>query len=49
VDVAGANSFHFSGRLSAKKLAKGRYRLQAVASNAAGRGAAASAKFTIKE
>ena len=47
-DVAGANSLHFSGRLHAKKLAKGSYRLQAVAHDAAGNGAAVNKGFTIK-
>jgi hypothetical protein len=48
-DTAGANSFHFSGRLNEKKLAKGSYRLQAVPHDAAGNGAAVSVKFTIKK
>lgn len=47
-DIAGANELHFSGRLKGKKLAKGSYRLQAVARNAAGNGLAASATFKIK-
>jgi len=47
-DTAGANSLHFSGRLHGKKLAKGSYRLQAVAHDAAGNGAAVSKGFTIK-
>jgi len=47
-DVAGANSLHFSGRLHGKKLAKGSYRLQAVAHDAAGNGAAVNKGFTIK-
>jgi DNA-binding beta-propeller fold protein YncE len=33
---AGRNSFHFSGRLRGRKLAPGRYRLRAVATDAAG-------------
>jgi len=47
-DIVGLNSLHFSGRLRGKKLAKGSYRLQAVASNAAGKGAAVSVKFKVK-
>ncbi len=47
-DVAGANSFHFSGRLKGRKLAKGSYRLQAVAENANGTSAPATATFKIK-
>jgi hypothetical protein len=48
-DKAGANSLHFSGRLHGRKLPRGSYRLQAVAHNAAGNGAAASKSFTIKK
>jgi hypothetical protein len=48
-DAAGANSFHFSGRLNGKKLAKGSYRLQAVPHDAVGNGAAVNVKFTIKK
>jgi hypothetical protein len=48
-DAAGANSFHFSGRLNGKRLPKGSYRLQAVPHDAAGNGAAVSVKFTIKK
>jgi hypothetical protein len=46
-DLAGANSLHFSGRLSGRKLAKGRYRLSAVAHNSAGVGPAVTTEFTI--
>jgi hypothetical protein len=35
-DTAGANSFHFSGRVNGRKLAPGGYQLQAVARDAAG-------------
>ncbi len=48
VDIAGANSLHFSGRLKGKKLAAGDYRLQAVARNAAGNGAAVDKSFKIE-
>ena len=48
LDKAGANSLHFSGRLKGRKLAPGAYRLQAIAHNAAGNGAATSKSFTIK-
>ncbi len=48
-DTAGtAVKLHFSGRLKGKRLAHGAYRLQAVAHNAAGNGAAATKSFTIK-
>jgi hypothetical protein len=47
VDVAGANGFHFSGRIKGKKLAAGSYRLQAVAHDAAGNGAAVDKSFKI--
>jgi hypothetical protein len=47
-DTAGANKLHFSGRLKGRKLAKGSYRLQAVAHNAAGNGKAVSKEFKIK-
>jgi hypothetical protein len=46
-DVAGVNTLHFSGRLNGRKLAKGRYRLSAVAHNAAGNGPAATSEFKI--
>jgi hypothetical protein len=46
-DLAGANSLHFSGRLNGRKLAKGRYRLSAVAHNGAGNGPAATTEFKI--
>jgi hypothetical protein len=46
-DLAGANSLHFSGRLSGKKLARGRYRLSAVAHNSAGAGPVATTEFKI--
>jgi hypothetical protein len=48
VDVAGANSVRFSGRLGGKALAKGVYKLQAVPRDAAGSGATVSKSFTIK-
>jgi hypothetical protein len=48
IDLAGADSLHFSGRINGKKLAKGSYRLQAVAGNAAGTSATVSAKFEVK-
>jgi len=48
VDVAGANSLHFSGRLKGRKLPHGSYSLQAVARDAAGNGAAVSKGFRIK-
>jgi hypothetical protein len=47
-DTAGAQHFHFSGRLKGKKLAKGTYRLQAVPRNAAGIGKAVAHSFTIR-
>jgi hypothetical protein len=47
-DAAGAEHFHFSGRLKGKKLAKGAYRLQAVPRNSAGIGKAVVHSFTIK-
>jgi hypothetical protein len=46
--AAGANSFHFSGRIGGRKLAPGRYRLVGVPRDAAGKaGAAVRAKFRI--
>jgi hypothetical protein len=48
VDVTGADSLQFSGRIKGKKLAAGSYRLQAVAHDAAGNGAAVIRGFTIK-
>lgn len=48
IDVAGANKFHFSGRLKGKPLGKGSYKLQAVPHNAAGNGLAVSKQFKIK-
>jgi hypothetical protein len=48
VDVVGANTLHFSGRIKGKALAKGSYRLQAVPHDAAGNGAAVSKEFKIK-
>jgi hypothetical protein len=48
VDVAGANSLHFSGRLKGRKLPAGSYRLQAVAHDAAGNGAAVDKGFKIE-
>jgi hypothetical protein len=47
-DTAGANSFHFSGRLKGRKLATGSYKLVAVASNANGKSTPATATFKIK-
>ena len=47
-DKAGANSFHFSGRIKGKKLAAGSYKLQAVAHDAAANGAAVQKGFKIK-
>jgi hypothetical protein len=47
-DKVGANSLHFSGRLHSRKLARGSYRLQAVAHDAAGNGPAVSKGFTIR-
>jgi hypothetical protein len=48
VDVAGANSLRFSGRLGGRALSKGAYTLQAVPRDAAGSGATVSKRFTIK-
>ena len=48
LDIAGANSLHFSGRLKGKKLPAGSYKLQAVAHDAAGNGAAVEKSFKIK-
>jgi hypothetical protein len=48
VDVAGANSLHFSGRIKGRKLAKGSYTLQALAHDAAGNGTTVSRGFTIR-
>jgi hypothetical protein len=48
VDSVGADSLHFSGRLKGKKLAAGSYRLQAVARDAAGNGAAVDKSFKIE-
>jgi len=48
VDIAGANTLHFSGRIKGKTLAKGSYRLQAVPHDAAGNGAVVSKEFKIK-
>ena len=46
--AAGANSFHFSGRVGGRKLAPGRYRLVGVPRDASGKaGAAVRAKFRI--
>jgi len=47
-DKEGANSFHFSGRIKGKKLAPGSYKLQAIAHDAAGNGAALQKGFKIK-
>ena len=48
VDIAGANSLHFSGQLKGKKLSPGSYKLQAIAHDAAGNGAAVEKSFKIK-
>jgi len=48
VDITGANSLRFSGRLGGKALAKGVYKLQAVPRNAADSGLTVSKSFTIK-
>jgi hypothetical protein len=48
LDVAGAISLHFSGRLKGKKLPAGTYELQAVAHDGAGNGATVGTSFTIK-
>jgi len=46
--AAGANTFNFSGRLGNRKLAAGRYRLQAIATDAAANPSApARARFSI--
>ncbi len=47
-DHAGAISLRFSGRLKGKPLAPGSYRMEVVASDAAGRSAAVDKDFTIK-
>lgn len=47
-DTAGSNSFHFSGRIHAKKLAKGPYRLQATAANTNGRSITATTGFKVR-
>ena len=47
-DKAGTNSLHFSGRLHGRKLAKGSYRLQAIAHDAAGNGPASLKGFKIR-
>ena len=48
-DTAGAGSaLHFSGRIKGRVIAPGPYTLQAVASDAAGKGPVASAHFTIR-
>lgn len=45
---AGANTFNFSGRLSNRKFPAGRYRLQAIATDAAANASApARARFLI--
>jgi hypothetical protein len=46
-DAAGANSLHFSGRIHNRKLAKGAYRVQAIAANTNGRSTTAAAGFEI--
>jgi hypothetical protein len=47
-DLAGANGFHFSGRVHGHALAPGSYRLQAIPRNAAGNGAAVQKGFRVK-
>jgi hypothetical protein len=47
-DRAGANSFHFSGRVRGKRLPTGRYILEGYARNRAGRGPIVIKEFTIK-
>ncbi|MBI5310154.1 MAG: PKD domain-containing protein [Actinobacteria bacterium] len=47
-DVAGANSFRFTGRLESKPLKPGRYRLSAVARNGSSASGAKTVKFRIK-
>ncbi len=47
-DAAGANSFHFSGRIKGKKLPAGTYVLQAVAHDAAGNGATVSKSLEVE-
>ena len=48
VDVAGANGFHFSGRVGGRKLKRGKYRLRAVPRNGDGKvGLGVSRKFRI--
>jgi hypothetical protein len=47
-DLIGGNSLRFTGRLHARKLAKGSYRLQAVPHNAAGAGNTVLKTFRIK-
>ena len=45
---AGANALRISGRLEGRRLARGRYRLRAVARDAAGnRSLTKTARFTI--
>jgi hypothetical protein len=46
-DVAGRNSFHFTGRLGARKLKPGRYKLQAVPRANGITGGAATIPFGI--
>jgi CSLREA domain-containing protein len=46
-DRAGANSFHFTGRVNGRKLARGKYRLQAAPTLAGRSGAPATSSFTI--
>ena len=47
-DRAGADSFHFSGRIKARRLAPAVYELQAVPHDAAGTGKATIRAFTIR-
>jgi hypothetical protein len=48
-DKAGQNRFHFTGRLSGRKLQPGQYRLEAVPRNSAGAGTAVDAGFSVKK
>lgn len=47
-DAAGANRFRFTGRVGGRTLAPGRYRLQAIPTNSAGRGLPAYRNFEVK-
>ena len=45
--VAGFNTFTLTGRTGGRRLSSGRYRLQATATNAAGRSAPVRANFRV--